>query len=130
MHDHIHDLAVYVSGQSFLSYDSCEKDLHKLSSKTHHLSYDYFLNIKEIDFTKVKNLRSLISLPLSYLNEVRTEEPLLKKLWIWEEGDGARSAYNQILTSSKIENAQSEENVSTAEVSANSLEHHDEQLEL
>ncbi|KAF4362341.1 hypothetical protein F8388_008225, partial [Cannabis sativa] len=66
----------------------------------------------------IRNLKHL-----SYLNE-------LKKLWIWEEGDGARSAYNQILTSSKIENAQSEENVSTAEVSANSLEHHDEQLEL
>ncbi|KAM6552538.1 hypothetical protein CsatB_013300 [Cannabis sativa] len=64
MHDLIHDLAVYVSGQSFLSYDSYKKDLHKLSSKTHHLSYDYYLNAKEIDFTKVKNLRSLISLPL------------------------------------------------------------------
>ncbi|XP_060972781.1 putative disease resistance protein At3g14460 [Cannabis sativa] len=64
MHDLIHDLAVYVSGQSFLSYDSYKKDLHKLSSKTHHLSYGYFFNTKEIDFTKVKNLRSLISLPL------------------------------------------------------------------
>ncbi|KAF4362343.1 hypothetical protein F8388_008227 [Cannabis sativa] len=46
-------------------------------------------------------------------NDVRTEELLgtkgnpakqsveLKKLWIWEEGDGARSASDQILTSSK-----------------------------
>ncbi|KAF4362359.1 hypothetical protein F8388_008243 [Cannabis sativa] len=45
-------------------------------------------------------------------------------------GVRARSASAQILTSSKIENAQSEENVSTAEVSAKSLEHHEEELEL
>ncbi|XP_060973679.1 putative disease resistance RPP13-like protein 1 [Cannabis sativa] len=68
MHDLIHDLVVYVSGQSFLLYDRYTKDLHELSSKTHHLCYYYLFNTKEIDFTKVKNLRSLISLPFSSIS--------------------------------------------------------------
>uniref|UniRef100_A0A803QBZ0 Disease resistance RPP13-like protein 1 n=1 Tax=Cannabis sativa TaxID=3483 RepID=A0A803QBZ0_CANSA len=66
MHDHIHDLAVYVSGHSCLIYDRCKNDLHKLSSKTRHLSY--MENLKYIenfdDLPTMKNLRSLIALPL------------------------------------------------------------------
>ncbi|XP_030510991.2 putative disease resistance RPP13-like protein 1 isoform X1 [Cannabis sativa] len=66
MHDHIHDLAIYVSGQSCRIYDRCRKDLHKLSSKTRHLSYMENLEyIEEFDsLTTMKNLRSLIALPL------------------------------------------------------------------
>ncbi|KAM6579211.1 hypothetical protein CsatA_002985 [Cannabis sativa] len=66
MHDHIHDLAVYVSGQSCLIYDRTKNDLYKLSSKTRHLSYNknMMFTSKFDDFTNVKNLRSLIGLPL------------------------------------------------------------------
>ncbi|KAM6579226.1 hypothetical protein CsatA_003000 [Cannabis sativa] len=66
MHDHIHDLAVYVSGQSCLIYDRCKNDLHKLSSKTRHLSFMKNLKYTEEfdDLTTMKNLRSLIALPL------------------------------------------------------------------
>ncbi|KAM6579240.1 hypothetical protein CsatA_003014 [Cannabis sativa] len=63
MHDLVHDLAMYASGQCCFIYDGCE-DSRKLTSKTRHLSYMKKEVIELSSFPKVKFLRTLLALPL------------------------------------------------------------------
>ncbi|XP_062081276.1 putative disease resistance protein At3g14460 [Humulus lupulus] len=70
MHDVMHDLAMYVSGQCCSIYDSCN-DFHKLNgSKTRHLSYmkDLKDTVEFDNFSRVKDLRTLLALPLRDTN--------------------------------------------------------------
>ena len=84
MHDLMHDLAMYVSGESCFIYGSYN-NLHNITSKTHHLSYfkDFKGKIELKDLSKAKYLRSLLALPLSHTcqySESRLNQEVLHEL--------------------------------------------------
>ncbi|XP_062078840.1 putative disease resistance RPP13-like protein 1 isoform X2 [Humulus lupulus] len=81
MHDLIHDLAIYVSGECSFNYDNCQ-DLHKLTKNTHHFSFMKGENDmrKFENLSRLKYLRSMLAFPLSSTYKIESTFGMVLKV--------------------------------------------------